>query len=219
MLPRSRMLTIKNRTQSSKLQAPNFKLQRKFKLQASIERRAFGADWRLILRSCLKFEVWSLRFGRHKAASIAKALALICALLLADGCTPPGPSALLEGKRLIERGRYPEAVERLKVATSLLATNAQAWNYFGLACQYAGQARDAQTAYERAIKLDNDLSEARSNLGCLFLSQNKLEPAKTELTAFTLRRGSSIAGFLKLGAVEMRLGELSAAERCFNEVL
>src|SRR2546425_10975858 len=113
MLPRLRMVTIKNRARSCKLQTSNFKLQRKFELQASIGRRAFGADWRLILRSCLKFEVWSLKFGRRKAANIAKALALICALLLAAGCTPPGPSALLEGKRLIERGRYPEAVERL----------------------------------------------------------------------------------------------------------
>src|SRR5260370_20815633 len=219
MLPRLRMVTIKNRARSSKLQTSNFKLQRKFKLQASIERRAFGADWRLNLGASLKFEAWSLKFGCLKQVNIAKALLQFCALLLVAGCTRPGPSALLDGKRLIERGRYPEAVERLKVATSLLATNAQAWNYFGLACQYAGQARDAQSAYERAIKLDNDLSEARYNLGCLVLSQNKLEPAKTELTAFTLRRGSSVAGFLKLGEVEMRLGELGAAERCFNEVL
>ena len=60
-------------------------------------------------------------------------------VVLLAGCMPPGPRALLEGKRLLERGKYAEAIERFQTATSLLATNAQAWqawNYLGLACQY-----------------------------------------------------------------------------------
>src|SRR5882672_1416937 len=73
------------------------------------------------------------------------------------GCTPAGPRALLEGKRLIERGKYSQAVEKLQTATSLLKTNAQAWNYLGLAYHHAGQAADAVEAYQRALKLDHDL--------------------------------------------------------------
>jgi len=40
-----------------------------------------------------------------------------CGLVFAatlTGCRPPGPRALLEGKELIERGQYTEAVERLE---------------------------------------------------------------------------------------------------------
>src|SRR5215469_14379290 len=92
----------------------------------------------------------------------------LASLLWLAGCTPAGPRALLEGKRLIEEGKFPQAAEKLKVATSLLATNAQAWNYLGLACQYAGQRDEAERAYLHALKLDQDLTETHYNLGCLW---------------------------------------------------
>src|SRR5882724_3747647 len=76
-----------------------------------------------------------------------------CLMLAATltGCRPPGPKALLAGKELIERGQYSEAIDRLKTATSLLSTNAQAWNYLGLAYHQAGQSDDAPDAYKKAI--------------------------------------------------------------------
>ena len=63
---------------------------------------------------------------------------LLLAVLIA-GCTPPGSRALLDGKRLLDEGKFSEAVEKLKLATSLLTTNAQAWNYLGVAYHRAGQ--------------------------------------------------------------------------------
>ena len=65
-------------------------------------------------------------------------------------------------------GKYAEAIEKLKAATALLGgTNAQAWNDLGLAYHHAGEAGEAQKAYQRALGLNQDLSEARFNLGCL----------------------------------------------------
>jgi tetratricopeptide (TPR) repeat protein len=152
--------------------------------------------------------------------------------LLVAGCRPAGPRALLQGKRLIERGKYPQAVERLTAATTLLVTNAQAWNYLGLACHHAGQAVEAEKAYQRALALNHDLTEAHYNLGCLWLEQNKPEAARTEFIAFTLRRGNAVEGFLKLGAAQWRTTllhqrtnvhlaarELSAAEKTFHDAL
>src|SRR5689334_3288498 len=123
----------------------------------------------------------------------------ICAglILSVAGCTPSGPRALLKGKKLLDRGKYSLAVEALTNATALLATNAQAWNYLGLAYHYSGKLTDAQQAYQRAISLNPDLSEARFNLGCLYLEQKKSELAKSELTAFTLRRNNSAEAFVK----------------------
>jgi hypothetical protein len=46
---------------------------------------------------------------------------LALAVMLA-GCTPPGPKALLKGRELIQEGRYPEAVDELKTATTLMTT-------------------------------------------------------------------------------------------------
>ncbi len=126
------------------------------------------------------------------------------------GCTPAGPRALLAGKRLLDEGKYPQAVEKLRTATSLLTTNAQAWNYLGLACQHAAQEVEAEKAYQRALALDHDLTEAHYNLGCLWLAQNKPEAAKSELIAFTLRRENSDQGLMQLGIAQLRSAELMA---------
>ena len=148
-------------------------------------------------------------------------LALVAALASA-GCGPPGPRALLEGKHLIDRGNYAAAVEKLNTATELMATNAQAWNYLGLACHLAGQPDAAATAYQKALRLDHDLVVAHFNLGCLWLDQNqpdKLEGARNELTAFTLHQGNSPLGWVKLGTVELRQRDTAAAEKCFWQAL
>ena len=141
----------------------------------------------------------------------------VAACLLLGGCMPPGPRALLDGKQLVEQGRYPEAIEKLKTATSLLATNAQAWNYLGLAYHHAGQTPDAVLAYQRALQLNHDLTEAHYNLGCLWWEQNKLDAARTEFNFVTLRRPNSAAGWSKLGGVQWRLHDVVNAEKSFNE--
>jgi tetratricopeptide (TPR) repeat protein len=143
-------------------------------------------------------------------------LFLTLALFIA-GCTPPGPRAFLKGKKYLESGDYAAAVEQFKTATTLLATNAQAWNYLGVACQRAKQLDDAVAAYQHALMLDRDLSEAHFNLGCLWLEQGKFADAKTELTAYTLRRGNVPDGWLKLGVADLRTSDLSGAEKSFSQ--
>ena len=146
-------------------------------------------------------------------------LLLLALAIFISGCSPSGPRALLKGKRLLDRGDYPGAVAQLKTATSLLATNAPAWNYLGLAYHRAGQAADAVVAYQRALALDRDLVEAHYNLGCLWLEQNKPDAARTEFTAYTLRRGNTPDGWLKLGLAQLRIHDLSAAEKSFGTAL
>jgi tetratricopeptide (TPR) repeat protein len=143
---------------------------------------------------------------------------LALALALA-GCTPAGPRALLNGKKYLDAGDTTAAVEALKTATTLLATNAQAWNYYGVALQRAGQPDEAASAYHRALDLDRDLLEARFNAGMLALEQDQPESAKAEFTAYTLRRPNDPTGWLRLGAAQLKLGEIVPAERSFSTVL
>jgi tetratricopeptide (TPR) repeat protein len=145
-------------------------------------------------------------------------LFLAFALLLA-GCMPSGPRALLNGKKLLEQGDYAGAVAQLKTATTFLATNAQAWNYLGVACQHAGQTEAAVTAYQNALKFNRDLLEAHYNLGCLWLEQNKPDAAESEFTAYTLRRSKAPEGWLKLGLAQLHSEDLAAAEKSFSTVL
>ncbi len=126
---------------------------------------------------------------------------------------------MLKGRKLLDRGDYDGAVAQLKTATTLLATNAEAWNYYGVALQHDGQLADASTAYQNALRFDRDLVEAHYNLGCLYLDENKPGDAKTEFTAYILRRGNSPEGWLKLGAAQLRGSEPVLAERSFSTVL
>src|SRR5271165_4442878 len=84
-------------------------------------------------------------------------LLLAAAMAWITGCGPPGPRALVEGRRLLDAGKFAPAIEELKVATQLMETNAQAWNSLGVACHHAGQFDAAAEAYQRALKLDRDL--------------------------------------------------------------
>ncbi len=146
----------------------------------------------------------------------------IAAVAATTGCGPPGPRALLAGKKDLDRGKYEAAIEELRIATQLMRTNANAWNYLGLAYHHAGQAREAIAAYQQALKEDREsaLPVAHYNLGSLYLELNKpdsLEAARNEFTAFTLHQGNSLDGWLKLGTAQSRLNELSAAEKSFTE--
>src|SRR5262245_34761530 len=154
-----------------------------------------------------------------KQRQIFCAIVSIAMTALFAGCTPPGRGALLDGERLLQQGNYSQAVEKLKEATSLLSSNAIVWNELGVAYQYCGRPVEAQKAYERALLLNRELAEARYNLGCLWLDQNRLESAKAEFTAYTLRRANSVDGFLKLGTAQLRSRDFSAAERNFSEAL
>jgi len=162
--------------------------------------------------------------GEHRTSNIERrtlkgmAMAVgVMVLLVVTGCKPPGPRALLDGQNLVEHGRYAEAVERLKTATSLLGTNANAWNYLGLAYHQSGQANDAAEAYKKALAYDQNLVEVHYNLGCLWLEQNRPDLAKAELTAYTLHREKSAEGFTKLGEAQLELHDLTGAEKSLNQ--
>ncbi|HEX5398938.1 MAG TPA: tetratricopeptide repeat protein [Verrucomicrobiae bacterium] len=156
--------------------------------------------------------------GRHDSFTFFH-LRLFFILVLAallSGCGPPGPRALVAGKKLLDHGDYAGAAAKLKTATTLLVTNAAAWNYYGVALQCAGQPVAAAQAYQNALKCDRDLVEAHYNLGCLWLEQGKYPDAATEFTIYTLRRNNSQEGWIKLGTVQLRLRELILAERSFS---
>ena len=110
-------------------------------------------------------------------------------------------------------------MEALRQATQLLPANATAWNYLGVAYQKNQQPDEAAAAYQRALTLDRDLVEAHWNLGMLWLEQSKNDQAVSEFTAYTLRRSNTPEGWLKLGAAQLRLGQVRPAFTSFSWVL
>ncbi len=156
-----------------------------------------------------------------KIISFRSAVLFIALAGFVSGCTPAGPRALLKGKKYLDQGDSAAAVAQLKTATTLLATNAVAWNYYGVALQRAGQPDEAAIAYQTALRCNRDLVEAHYNLGSLWLEQNRPEAvnaARAEFTAYTQLRPNEAAGWLKLGSVQLKLGEIVLAEKSFTRV-
>jgi tetratricopeptide (TPR) repeat protein len=148
----------------------------------------------------------------------------LCAALLASatllaGCSPPGERALTTGEKLLREHRYAEAVEHLKSATSLLSSNALAWNALGIALHHSDKPLEAEKAYQKAVSLNRDLAEARFNLGCLLLEQGRFDAARSEFVAYAFRRPNALDGLLKLASAQMRLRDYAAAEKTYSEVL
>ena len=147
-------------------------------------------------------------------------LVFVAALAAAlAGCAPAGTRALLKGKQLLDAGDYSDAADEFKSATEDMATNAEAWNYLGVAEQHSGQLDEATKAYQRALESDRDLMEAHYNLGCLWMDENKPDKAVNEFTAYTLRKANESPGWLKLGLAQLHTHDLLPAEKSFSTAL
>src|SRR5262245_11784734 len=121
----------------------------------------------------------------NKKSGAPSLLALLLAVSLMWGCSPPGPRALLRGRQLSTEGRFNEAVAELEKSVTLLPKAAVAWNYLGLAYHGNHQPDLAAKAYRTALSLDHKLSVVRYNLGCLYLEQTNLVAAADELRSYT----------------------------------
>lgn len=145
--------------------------------------------------------------------------ALLAMAVMFSACAPPGPRALLDGKEFLEAGQTAEAIAELRTATTLMPTNAAAWNYLGVAYHRSGQWTNAAAAYSQALRFNRELLDVRFNLGCLWLDQNNPEAAKADLFAYTSRRPNDGLGWVKLGNAQLQTRDLVAAEKSFREAL
>lgn len=143
---------------------------------------------------------------------------LLVASLLA-GCQPPGPKALLDGERLLQKGDFARAEARLKIATELLFGNPQAWNHYGLALHSQGKALEAFNAYIKALQLDPNLAPAHFNLGGLLLEDNRFADAAREFAIFTKLQPERSIGWVMLARAALKAGNNDEAERACKSAL
>jgi tetratricopeptide (TPR) repeat protein len=135
---------------------------------------------------------------------------------LLAGCGPSGPRALVEGDRLVQAGKYSEAVPLLKKATEQLPREARAWNCLGLAYHGAGQSPEAIKSYREALNLSPNLAVARFNLGSLLLELKDYPGAVDEFTTYTLLQKNDVNGWLNRGRAELRARRFEAAEKSYR---
>jgi tetratricopeptide (TPR) repeat protein len=155
------------------------------------------------------------------ARRLHPARAALALLVFLVACGPPGPRALLKADRLIQEGKYRQALQELEAARPYLERDPRLWNWFGLAYQGAGDAPHAVEAYQQALKLDrssNLVHVAHYNLGCLYLEQGNALAAVNEFRSFCLL-SNSLPALLKLAQAESQSKQFDAAERSFGAVL
>src|ERR1035437_3823660 len=105
------------------------------------------------------------------------AILFLALTVMLAGCTPAGPKALLKGKKYLDRGDFADAVAQFKTATTLLATNANAWNYYGVAVQRAAEAGRGARAQTDAVTLNRARAEAYNGLGLARIQRGKPQEA------------------------------------------
>ena len=139
---------------------------------------------------------------------------ILLLLFFLSGCAESGPHALFEGERLINEGKYPEAVVKLQKAVELLPRNAQAWNHLAVAYHNAGNVTEAVKAYKHALEIDRNLAVVHFNLGCLYYEQGNFPAATASLTTYVAWDPQNNAALLKLGEAQVRTAmQLASAEK------
>jgi tetratricopeptide (TPR) repeat protein len=145
---------------------------------------------------------------KKRGQKLSTLLLISCLSILLTACGPAGPRNVIKGEKLLRKGDYQGAIEKLELATQQLAKDpasvqAQAWNFLGLAFQQAGEANKALNAYQQALKLDRNLVEADYNMGVLFLENRNYPKAVDCLTTYITLRPKDNDGLLKLGTAHL----------------
>lgn len=83
----------------------------------------------------------------------------------------------VKGVLAIQQARFDEATKLLQKASALAPKDWEIFNSLGLAFKGLGKIKNAQAAYEQAIRLNPDYPSAYANLGDLLREQDRLDDA------------------------------------------
>ena len=117
----------------------------------------------------------------------------------------------LRGIKLYRQGDLLGAVEALRTATKYRKDDAEAWLYLGLALTRTSHGKDARKAFEKAVKLNPNSSDARAGWAYTLLLADKIREATREAEhALALDAQNAEAHYI-LGIARMKEHEPSNA--------
>lgn len=143
-----------------------------------------------------------------------------CILILASCATTSketkiGDAYLSAGVQNLYDGKSTEALNDLLNASKYSPKNPMVWNNLGLAYATKEEYAKAKECWLKALDLDSGFSDARANLGALYLKEGKLVAAEKELKLILkdLTYTKSFQVYYNLGLVYLQQGKKVAAEQ------
>ncbi|MEQ8814285.1 MAG: tetratricopeptide repeat protein [Thalassobaculum sp.] len=126
---------------------------------------------------------------RPAAAALAAVLMLLAVPAQAMAPTPStdeagdkaGMSDYAKAEALIDEERYAEAVPLLQAVVKRQPKNADGWSQLGFASRKAGNWKDGEGYYAKALALDPNHQEAMEYLGELYLETGRPKEAQALL--------------------------------------
>ena len=124
-------------------------------------------------------------------------------ITLSSGCRPSATRVFEDGQKLVEAGRYEEAIEKLNEARATFDEDPVLWSLMGLALHRTGQLEPAETAYHRATTLaersDLPLPDIHTKLAELYIDRGRPSLAIPLLEERLRIDSSSVDSLLLLG--------------------
>ncbi|HEX8370152.1 MAG TPA: TonB family protein [Pyrinomonadaceae bacterium] len=123
--------------------------------------------------------------------------------------TPTG--ARDQGVELYKQGNYKAAIKTLKDFTKQNSADYLAFHYLALAFSRENKLKDAEKAYEKAVKANPDYAESQTGLAYIYLLRDKLPEAVKAAEKAIVLDASNPETFYVLGNANLRLGDAEAA--------
>jgi len=167
---------------------------------------------------------------------VPRAAAALAAILVLGGCRStldaakklPEPSPAVadlvdyrQGLTLLREGRVDEAIQQLGSARAAYPRSAEVANALGLAYLYRKDHRNATKLFAEALALDENLVEAKNNLGVAAMEAGRFDDAEkdfSEVLAGT-RTSEHVKARFNLGLLRARQLRWADAERELTTVL
>ncbi len=160
-----------------------------------------------------------------------KGIKFILIVLLAIsfiGCASKNPELIKQasmrydiGAALLNKGDYPGAIQQLSEAKKLNPDDPFTYNALGLGYYAEGMKVEAEEAYQKAITLNKNYSDAYNNLGVLYLKESNWDKA---IAAFESALSNPLymspqIAWVNLGWAYYQKGKLDEALKAYKSAL
>lgn len=126
---------------------------------------------------------------------------------------------LRQGKALVDRGNFAQAIAVYQQAVSLDQNNAELYGSMGYLYTRQGQFKEAAQQFQQALKLDPNNPEYYDGLGFSYGNLGELSQATSAYAAAISLAPKSVKYQLALGVVLLRQGDYERVRRVYDDIV